>query len=1304
MRKNLLLLLLAMLFAAPGLYAQKPKKQLYMPNAPVPGKYKVDPRIDNMSYWRRMASLGLVPVAPDYPAPLGKYNGSKLVGRNIMSEDSPDVPVTTVNSTQSENSIFVNPNAPTSVLNSNNSTPRPVSGIYGANDFMSEDAGITWGGEVQGAGGENSGDPATAIGLNGWYYVGYIHSSGGQGVSYSTNQGATWTAVLVAPSPGGWSSLLDKNHMWIDNSPTSPYEGHLYDAWTNFGGSNDAEIEISRSTNQGLAWSPAVNISSNVNAGSHNQGVNIQTGPNGEVYVIWAIYDGFPQDEKAIGMAKSLDGGATWLPATRVINNIRGIRSTTTSKNMRVNGFPTMAVDISSGSNSGAIYVTWTNIGTPGINTGSDMDIYMAKSTDQGATWGTPIRVNQDPAGLGKQHFFPWITCDATNGNLSVIYYDDRNVSSTQCEVYVSTSIDGGETWEDIKVSDVSFTPQPIAGLADGYFGDYLGIHSHGRWVYPVWTDNRTGSAMTYVSPFQSGPPPNQPWLVYQSHNVNDEAGNNNGLLDFGETVKFDVTMENIGDQPSSAVMTTLSTESTYIEITDASEEFGDFEVAQIKAFPQAFELSVSPNIPDGEIITFTLTSVDAADSTFINNFNVEAHAPALQAGSLIINDETGNNNGRLDPGETVTVSILTSNPGDYIANEVIGQLSAASPFVSITNNQFTIGDLGPGNLNAVMIEFELTIDPLTPVGYSTALNFTLTSSLLSINKQYNVQVGLIVEDWETGGESFEWQFPGLSPWAITTAQAYEGNSSVASGNIGNSQSTEISVPYEVMNNDTISFYVKVSSEQSYDFLKFYIDNTMRGQWSGDVNWQKAKFAVDAGEHTFKWTYSKDVSTIGGSDKAWVDFIVFPAPLQIISFAGMDDSICGMNAYLLDGIAANYDSTLWSSSGDGTFEDETSLSTFYTPGMSDLETGNVELTLTAIGADDNSMTDAMTLIIGRQASVIAGDFASICEGEVFQLNGIGENYVTINWTSSGDGAFSDANVLNPVYTPGEQDLITGSVQLILNGTSSAPCMDVFSEMTLSIIPLATATMTGDTAICIGASVPVMINLTGTAPWNLDVEGYGPITATENPVEFTVSPTETQTYQLLSVVDANGCTGMVEGSYTVNVNTLPVVSLVSDTSGCYNHVITLMAETEGQVDYLWTPGNYTSQSINVDTTGVGGGTHTWTVVVTDENNCTSSATSNVNFYDCTGIDEPGNNAAQIYPNPSNGAFTIRFAKATSKTVNLSITDASGNEVYQLNNATPGNKELNVRVPGLAAGVYMVKISEDNKISSLRLVIK
>jgi hypothetical protein len=471
-------------------------------------KPKIDTRIWSQSYWRQMAERGLVPFNQEVPYKPAVYKGSVIeIGR--VAFDSTDVPVTALtNTTQSENSIFVHPTNNNIVLNSNNSTDYPFTTLYGTSGFVSTDGGVTWGGQVTGTGGSNWGDPAAAIDGNGRFYVGYITASDfGQGVAYSTNQGTSWTAVKVAN--GNYPSIaLDKNHLWVDNRASSPYQGYLYAAWTNFGGANDAQIEFSRSTNAGLNWSTPISVSDAVSAGSHNQGVIIQTGPNGEVYVAWAIYDVFPADEVAIGLAKSTNGGATFAAATRIIGSIRGIRNTSIGKNMRKSSFPSMAVDISGGANDGAIYVVWANIGVPGVNTGNDVDVYMIKSTNGGSNWTTPSKVNQDASGLGKKHYFPWITCDPVTGNLAVIFYDDRNTASTDCEVFVATSSNGGSTWTDFKVSDVSFTPSPVTGLSSGYFGDYLGIAARGGKVYPCWTDNRiaAGSAMTYVSPFTIGP------------------------------------------------------------------------------------------------------------------------------------------------------------------------------------------------------------------------------------------------------------------------------------------------------------------------------------------------------------------------------------------------------------------------------------------------------------------------------------------------------------------------------------------------------------------------------------------------------------------------------------------------------------------------------------------------------------------------------------------------------------------------------------------------------------------------------
>jgi len=499
MKKIILTLIVISLFATFQLFAQKWDKKNITKNG------NVDLLIDSKAYWQRLADAGLVPYNPIIKIPNAIYKTSKINAKSVKTEDSPDVPVDEPGTSfQSENSIFVSPIDNSYVMNSNNSTTVGLD-IYGANFFYSDNMGAEWNGTEQGVGGDNSGDPATAIGLDGRMYVGFIHNNRGQGVSYSEDNGITWTSVVAGdPPPVGSNNLLDKNHLWIDNSPTSPYVGNVYDAWTPFGNDNNRNIELVYSNNGGISYSTPINISSGVNTGGLNQGVNLQTGPNGEVYAVWSIYDLSNADESAIGMAKSIDGGQSFAPAYRIIDNIRGIRKTGVLKNMRVNSFPVMAVDISEGVFNGNIYVVWSNIGTPNVNTGTNVSIYMIKSEDGGTNWSLPIRVNQGVFQEGKESYQPWITCDPVTGTLSVVFYDDRNVSSQQVETWVANSYDAGETWEDFRISDVAFTPSGIPNMAANYMGDYLGISARGGKVYPVWTDNREGTFMSYVSPFET--------------------------------------------------------------------------------------------------------------------------------------------------------------------------------------------------------------------------------------------------------------------------------------------------------------------------------------------------------------------------------------------------------------------------------------------------------------------------------------------------------------------------------------------------------------------------------------------------------------------------------------------------------------------------------------------------------------------------------------------------------------------------------------------------------------------------------
>jgi hypothetical protein len=137
--------------------------------------------------------------------------------------------------------------------------------------------------------------------------------------------------------------------------------------------------------------------------------------------------------------------------------------------------------------------------------------------------------------------------------------------------------------------------------------------------------------------------------------------------------------------------------------------------------------------------------------------------------------------------------------------------------------------------------------------------------------------VGEIAETWESGDfSSFEWEQTSSSHWTISDENPYEGLFCARSGTISDNQTSGLEISMEVSTAGSVSFFRKVSSEAGYDFLEFYIDNTLAEKWSGEVGWGEFSYPVSQGMHTFAWVYSKDAYISNGSDCGWIDFIVFP--------------------------------------------------------------------------------------------------------------------------------------------------------------------------------------------------------------------------------------------------------------------------------------------------------------------------------------------------------------------------------------------------------------------------------------------
>jgi hypothetical protein len=191
--------------------------------------------------------------------------------------------------------------------------------------------------------------------------------------------------------------------------------------------------------------------------------------------------------------------------------------------------------------------------------------------------------------------------------------------------------------------------------------------------------------------------------------------------------------------------------------------------------------------------------------------------------------------------------------------------------------------------------------------------------------------------------------------------------------------------------------------------------------------------------------------------------------------AGSDATICEDATYTLNGTAQHYSSVSWSSSGTGTFNNPSILKPVYTPSVADKTAGSVVLTLTAqpISPCTVSVSDQMTLTIQPLALVNAGDDATICAGQNYQLAGWAENYKSLIWTTSGDGSFDNSKILNPIYYPGQGDQGADSVMLCLTAEGLNGCNAVFDCMKLTIQPLPIADAGENQAFCIADQIIVI---------------------------------------------------------------------------------------------------------------------------------------------------------------------------------------------------------------------------------------
>ncbi len=291
--------------------------------------------------------------------------------------------------------------------------------------------------------------------------------------------------------------------------------------------------------------------------------------------------------------------------------------------------------------------------------------------------------------------------------------------------------------------------------------------------------------------------------------------------------------------------------------------------------------------------------------------------------------------------------------------------------------------------------------------------------------------------------------------------------------------------------------------------------------------------------------------------------------------AGSDGSVCVGDALDLSASsttpsASNYSSLLWSTTGDGSFDNTASLTPIYTPGAADQASGTVNLILQANGNGScTSVADAMTLIITQLPTLDAGSDETICagDGHDFSTSGTvpsGSNYLSLQWSTTGDGSFDDPTILTPIFTPGPTDILNGGVTLTLQANGLGNCLPITDNMTLTINPLPTVGAGSDEAICIGD--PFDLSASGTVPsasnftslqWSTSGDGSFNNTALLTPI-YTPGPNDITNGTMTLTLQANGIGSClpVTDDMTLLITPVPTAGAGSDEEICSGDVFDL----------------------------------------------------------------------------------------------------------------------------------------------------
>jgi hypothetical protein len=425
---------------------------------------------------------------------------------SILAAFQPNIRATVNDLAQQEPALAINPGNPQNIIIA---TKDERSGGVPHTDtkevwmYTSQNGGQTWTQQkapIFGSHGVKESDPVVIFRDDGRAYASYLgyndndfYTDTGVYITQSTDNGLSWgnTALAVQEklNPNDPTHYaVDKDWLAVDNNPSSPFYHRMYLAWLEFGACSDC-IHFVYSTDEGATWS---NRNFQLSSGTTQQYPMPVVLSNGNLLVSWAE----PGTGK-IFYRISTNGGVSF--GTQAIAATMNTNLSMNGRTWRLANIPSTAAARNPIAGQPDYLVTVWNDGRN--NSSRGVDIYYARSTNGGTTWGAPARLNDDVNNSVKQQAEPWVTA-SPDGHFHAIWYDERedtDPNNINFHIYYAQSTDYGATWSsNIRISDATSdlnNGDPGWGSPGNIVaGDYIAVAATNSNVYAAWTDTRSGT------------------------------------------------------------------------------------------------------------------------------------------------------------------------------------------------------------------------------------------------------------------------------------------------------------------------------------------------------------------------------------------------------------------------------------------------------------------------------------------------------------------------------------------------------------------------------------------------------------------------------------------------------------------------------------------------------------------------------------------------------------------------------------------------------------------------------------------